>query len=337
MEEEEGEAPIQNDQPHGNTKEVSTGNDFKCFHCEDAFLDQRELDNHLAYIADGGYKCPKYSCTYVFEDQGQIATHVTRDHPFSCSHCDRVFPTKGILEEHEREERSPGARCKQCLAGPFRDTRLYLEHIFSHHPKNKCLAEEVRTTEEYKSLRIDGLTADHTCLVCDKTFDSWSLAYKHVRMVHTHLIGFNCHLCYNICSSEKQLQKHLLNTSLHKYKCKQCPKGFKFPFSLIKHEVAEHGRTSVYRRTKGGQFACSTCKRSYQTETLVFRHYKDAHDHGNQFTCQYCSMVLVQKSSLKRHLRVAHKVLDIRTCPECQAEIEGQRKFQRHMKEKHGK
>ena len=343
--EEDGEIPIRDkaflNQPldkWGNTKSEDHDIDnFLCFHCEDAFSDQSELDNHLAYIADGGYKCPKYSCTYVFEDEEQIAAHIIQDHPFSCSLCDRVFPTKEVLEEHEREEKSPGAKCKQCGAGPFRDTRLYLEHIFSNHPKNERLADMVRREEEVWSLRKIGLMPDYTCLVCDRTWDNWSLGNLHVRTMHTHLTGFNCHLCNVVCKSDMNLQKHMLNTALHKYKCQQCTKGFKFPFSLIKHDIAEHGRTALYRRTKHGCYACRTCKKSYETEKMAFRHYNDVHDAGNRYSCQYCSMVLVQKSSLKRHLEVAHKVRDIRTCPECQVEVEGQRKFQKHMREEHKK
>ncbi|XP_055374309.1 zinc finger protein 543-like [Condylostylus longicornis] len=203
---------------------------------------------------------------------------------FPCSHCDRSFPLRQLLDIHMvNHNRERNFQCEDC------DKKFFTKYDLGKHSL-------IHSNEK-----------PFKCVVCEKSFTRATLLLRHEK-VHTDVPKFLCVHCEKPFISKEVLAKH---TERHNKKrpfpCKICKASFAFKQGLERHE-------SVHAKEQ--PFPCQYCNLSFPTPSKLARHLT-AHAGARPYPCKICSKAYLLSHHLTRHLR-SHREGDVNfKCYDC--------------------
>ena len=103
------------------------------------------------------------------------------------------------------------------------------------------------------------------------------------------------------------------------YQCKSCPKCFKYPFDLKRHERFHTGVKP---------FQCKTCSKAFYQSSDYKRHER-THTDEKAFQCKTCSKSFFRAADLKRHER-NHNAVKSFQCKTCLKAFHQSSDYKRH-------
>ncbi|XP_055301263.1 zinc finger protein OZF-like [Sitodiplosis mosellana] len=210
---------------HMNLKHVSgVKNAYQCKHCNEVFMKQMELDNHLRSVhqLNVSHKCPH--CSREFDELPHMKEHLTihsEAKPFMCEICGNAFKTKKQLHmhmtKHTDERRFKCGECGQML----KSRSNYKNHMRQHTGERpfKCTHCEktfVQRANYLKHLRWHSGDKPHGCTYCEKRFPT---------------------------SYDKKLHENSMHTGNKPFKCEMCDRAFAQPSTLRVHRLRVHKQT----------------------------------------------------------------------------------------------
>ncbi|XP_071176217.1 gastrula zinc finger protein XlCGF51.1A-like [Mytilus edulis] len=133
---------------------------------------------------------------------------------------------------------------------------------------------------------------------CGAEFTTNTGLWQHKRREHLHKVerGLNmCPLCDKIFGQKIHLHAHMTcHSEERKFICDRCCKPMKHQRSLKRHYV----RCKGIQENK--QFACSVCKKEFQSKQYLKVNCKSAHQKP-VFQCDSCGEIFKWQSSYNRH------------------------------------
>ncbi len=131
-----------------------------------------------------------------------------------------------------------------------------------------------------------------TCNVCLDSFDSQDQLTVHLQL-HTETVPHTCHGCGQKFTSQRSLEKHILNKVCIKnlmFKCDACSESFPKEYLLMMH---------IKTHTGSSKYVCDVCGQRFLSPNLT-RHLQ-MHTGEGKFECETCGQRFVRFASLAVH------------------------------------
>jgi general transcription factor IIIA len=258
--------------------------------CAKLFNRQARLSEHIrSHTNDRPFTCLEEACDKAFLRDSHLKHHIksahTNERNYTCNwaNCDKKFATGTRLRRHEAShEKREKYTCKgfEGCSETFRKHATLSRHILSVHEDKRpfpCTEHIVETGEQCSSgfdtaekLRSHKRAIhDHTrfvCMDCTNAYDgldaqvsfaTYALLQGHMSVVHPP----TCPQCSQLCSSEKDLRRHL-----------------ELAHNMI-DLLVENGSNPAFPCTYGN------CTRSFTKKGNLSVHISSVHEHRKDFVC----------------------------------------------------
>ncbi|XP_043491634.1 histone H4 transcription factor [Polistes fuscatus] len=203
---------------------VEGGIECKWTGCKNKYPSLHKLRDHLrCHTKEKIVACP--DCGTMFASNTKFHTHCKRQIPidvqgFQCSHCNKFYPTEGILRDHMRLHVF-NYKCTLC-------------DMTCESPAS--LAKHVR----YRHVS----TRTFPCQLCSHAAKSQQDLDSHMT-VHTNGPNFSCHFegCSFTCKGAYTLDRHVERVhslEVRWYCCHECPVKYRKSYRLSKHLIEAH-------------------------------------------------------------------------------------------------
>ena len=228
---------------------------------------------------------------------------------FLCTDCPKTFPLRGSLRKHisRHHKQHKLQTCDKC-GFSFSSMKT-----LDHHVKTKHTSYAER---EYKC----------TFPGCNMAFVTADTLKGHKRKHGER--NFVCDHCGESYWNNGQLTHHLRikHKALPelKLKCKHCEEIFPCYTTRQLHTNLIHFPE---------RYKCSTCQKSYASDSLLKRHTQSAHQDRTFIKCQECGKQLANESGLKVHMKL-HKG-ELVSCSYCPWKSHIKSKLYKHMRLQH--
>ncbi|XP_033223247.1 GDNF-inducible zinc finger protein 1-like isoform X2 [Belonocnema kinseyi] len=200
------------------------------------------------------------------------------------------------------------------------------------------------------------VNSSFNCGICNRSFKSRNLIYKHITGVHQEVnSSFNCDMCHKSFKSRNLIYRHM--TGVHQevnslFNCDICHKSFKSRNLLYRHMTKGHQEEvhgSLYIR-------CDICKRKVKGKQGLKIHTREVHSEV-RFRCTICLKISKSARCFRAHFQKVHKggkhsglmsfaeeyipePTDImptlsNTCDICKKQCSGKDELRAHEKESH--
>ncbi|XP_017755596.1 PREDICTED: histone H4 transcription factor-like [Eufriesea mexicana] len=208
--------------PRGN--KIEGGLECKWTGCGNLYPSLYKLRDHIRrHTKEKIVACP--DCGATFASNTKFHVHCKRQIPidvqgFQCSHCNKFYPTEGILRDHMRMHVF-NYKCSLC-------------DMSCESPAS--LAKHVR----YRHVS----TRSFPCQLCSHAAKSQQDLDSHMT-VHTNGPNFLCHFegCLYKCKGAYTLDRHIERVhsmQVRWYCCHECPIKYRKSYRLTKHLIETH-------------------------------------------------------------------------------------------------
>ncbi|XP_015607647.1 histone H4 transcription factor [Cephus cinctus] len=208
--------------PRGN--KVEGGVKCKWLGCQKSYPNLYKLRNHMrSHTKEKLVACP--DCGATFASNSKFHDHCRRQIPievqgFQCSHCNKFYPTEGILRNHMRLHVF-NYKCTMC-------------DMSCESPAS--LAKHIR----YRHVS----TRSFPCQLCSHAAKSQQDLDSHMT-VHTNGPLFACTVegCLYTCKGAYILDRHMQRVhdqEIRWYCCHECPIKYRKSYRLTKHLIEAH-------------------------------------------------------------------------------------------------
>ena len=259
--------------------------DIKCDICSTTFYFKSHFVIHNGVVHQlGTYTCE--ICKKFFAKEINLKFHTLKIHKtkdvkfsfteyknndstFKCTICDKEFPVKSLLENHEKSKHEYRYKCQFCEIS-FSRKDYVTEHTLRVHEESKAPTEK--------------------CSICDKEF-SGHMAFKfHLKTHREKRIA--CDTCGNKFTDNQGLKNHVqaVHEKLKLFGCNFCKKKYSQSGSLHIHMKKAHGG----KRDK----KCPHCGEMFFKD--LRRHIESVHLAPKQ--CQNCKK-FVKLRRFQKHVK----------------------------------
>ena len=154
-----------------------------------------------------------------------------------------------------------------------------------------------------------------SCRHCDKTFSSKKLCRDHEVRIHCDL-SFKCDFCTKLFASKALRDNHMTShTGVRRHQCHICAQQFKTRGNLRAHMGSCHAAADLGMEKK---YKCKFCPKTFRFQAHILQHER-SHTKEKPYTCHLCYKAFTVKCNLKAHMET-HKSLDERSfkCDQCE-------------------
>jgi hypothetical protein len=185
---------------------------FECKLCQQKFNEKLALQSHMKN---------DHQINRFHQPEKAVLKRVRRGKAVKCSHCDQIFSTKTLLDQHISIEKLAIVPCTMCDKR-YTDKFSLRRHILYVHNKEKrervCNICKKRFVDECQlkrhSRHVHEKIKTVECKLCLKKFPQLQNLEKHVQNVHLKLKPFTCEICGNVFAQSSSLGLHQKN--IHK-------------------------------------------------------------------------------------------------------------------------
>lgn len=163
---------------------------------------------------------------------------------------------------------------------------------------DRCSYVSSRQSNLKRHQRIKHECNQTHCTTCGRTFGCKDDVEEHVKEMHQG--DYICEDCGKEFTTRKGLNYHMSthdSTSVVKYTCQVCQKGFKVKSHYMGHINSHHGLRP---------YTCDTCTRGFAFKSNYTRHIKTCKGEDKK-TCAQCGDVFSSVGTLKEHFRGKHQ------------------------------
>ncbi|XP_060809222.1 gastrula zinc finger protein XlCGF57.1 isoform X2 [Amyelois transitella] len=283
---------------------------FKCFCCQDAFINITELREHskthsnlkriksrlnalrgasFRNVDISNLECKLCSdkCTNLDDLKNHLAIHDVKFHD-----------TGHFLIPYKLEKEF---RCVDCGQEFNTFTRLNI-HMNTHYRFNVCEicgASFISTLSLRNHLKA--IHKEQKCTFCPEKFSTLHAKMKHMRKAH--------------------------KTSESKRYCRLCDKTFRYTYLLFDHNVKEHG-------AKRQISECTICGKTFLSPQNLRVHTRNVHVRERNYQCSICELRFFTKFDQKRHEKT-HEDVKSFSCSYCEGKFKSKDSLRRHLWRQH--
>ncbi|CAL8131567.1 unnamed protein product [Orchesella dallaii] len=252
-------------------------------------------------------------CNKLFSGSTKLQEHIivihTKERPFKCNTCERLFPLEKHLKQHSRiHSDKTYYDCPHCDKKFKQNASLYY-HLKQFHLGGAAAMKKV------------------CCSVCNTMVTANGLR-RHIQSKHTGERPFQCDICKLKFARQDQLKCHSrVHSDKTYYNCSECGETFKFLATLNLH--IEQAHTSEENRRK---FHCTHCKESFVSKNKLETHKSQAHgiQRSMNFECLFCGKKMHSSTSLENHYRMHLREKPF-ICKICGSSFDQRSNFNSHM------
>lgn len=297
---------------------ISKKTKYRCYTCEDCFVDVQKLREHSrSHASSNRFKqilLHKRGSTFLNVDiSNLICTNCSKP-------CHDLDELRRHLESIHREtfdgtehmlvpfKLENGYECVICQQKYLSFVRLFV-HMNSHSSRNVCDKCGVSFTNKI-SLRchLSYVHRKKTCPECPAVFSTVFSKYKHIELVHNGAVGKGafgnarkCNQCHMSFQYHYRLKMHMIETHGAKPPeckvCKFCTRAFPSRLTLMIHTKAVHLNERSHK--------CAICEKRFFTSYGRRRH-EGSHSDRKEFSCRLCDVKFKSLDSSRRHLKRQH-------------------------------
>ena len=250
------------------------------------------------------------------EEKESFKTQPTK---FICNICSKICKEKKILYLHKIRVHSNPVPCTIC--GKSLKNKKHMNehkkvvHDGIRHWCNNCGKglTAARKLKNHKKIcgNLKRFKGTIPCQICNKTFSTGLTLLNH--QSKKHIVSSNidilqitkqwggkidkdldCVICWKTFQNEKYLEKHMNLQHKNETRKKQVDTAKSF----INYKEDIHTGQKI--------FQCTICKTSYETNSLLQRHYKRVHIE-RKYSCTLCRDMFKLNNSLQNHIAKIHK------------------------------
>nr|CAI5868652.1 unnamed protein product [Callosobruchus analis] len=334
-----------------------------CTHCKASFNKKISLDDHIikyhpnfaSSVTSKIHKCTK--CNFETTMCTDLKRHSMKhaETPDKCTHCDRTFKTKSLLDNH-LIKKHPN----------------FVSSVTNKiHKCTMCSYETTISTNLRSHLLIHAKTPA-ICRPCNAIFKRQTTLDEHILRTHPNSISsvtsklHECTQCAFKTTARGRLKKHLLKHSETKITCPHCKAKFRRRTLLDNHVIKKHPNfvssvtSKIYKCTKCAfettinthlkrhslkhtetRPACTHCDQTFKRKYLLDNHVLKKHPNvissaiNKIYKCTECNYETTISASLRRHMKVHSKTLPNLTCVQCNTTFKRKIFLDDHIVKKH--
>jgi general transcription factor IIIA len=304
--------------------------------CTKSFNRQARLNEHIrSHTNERPFDCPEKACHKAFLRDSHLKHHIKsahsneRDYFCTWANCEKKFATGTRLRRHESSHQAKEKYTCKGFEGcneSFRKHATLSRHILSVHENKK----------PFPCTELDAERGEP----CKSGFDTAEKLRSHKRAVHddTRFVCLDCAVFDDELDSQVSfatyalLQDHILE--VHPPTCPQCSLLCTSEKDLRRHLELTHGIVDPQAETTSiPTFSCTypNCTRSFTKRGNLNVHIKTVHEHRKDFVCGQtelklphqlpdnqdpepvetteitgCGRHFTSKATLEEHVRIVH-------------------------------
>lgn len=277
----------------------------------------------------------------------------------SCKKCSTIFPTKKLLQEHQKVHSIPKQSCRFCDF-EAKSVVVMMEHEAKHtlekpfkceHPDCEYASRSNVDLQRHKSKHSTEKKYKCPHENCDFV-TKWQRNIHHHVLRHTDERPYPCHLCTQSFKRVQDLKYHLYRHNDDKpIGCDTCDFKCKTNFELKCHKL-KHSDVRNYactfpgctQRTKSKSdltkhmkihsdkkdFICDECGKGFRTKACLSKHLQ-RHSDERPFSCYICNRAFKVKVALRKHVAL-HSEYRPFSCEMCGQKFSSKSNKNIHMK-----
>ncbi|XP_011644484.1 zinc finger protein 595-like isoform X1 [Pogonomyrmex barbatus] len=263
---------------HGSNRHV-------CPICGATFNRRGNMNTHMKRHNNGNERYTCSVCAYKCKSMSELKIHrkkhteeeitdsikkkCTDKQIWRCKICNKIFPKRAVLMNHERVHGSDKFyECDEC------GKKLASKSSLIYHKKSMHLREKL-----------------HMCHYCGDSFVSREARLIHER-IHTGERPYVCKVCDTRYRCSSNLSQHMkIHIGLKPHKCHYCNKGFTRKGTLTVHERIHTGVKP---------YPCETCGKSFSQKNDMLKHAKRT----TADRCAASTRSLNRKENTLKHIMV---------------------------------
>lgn len=293
---------------------------WRCTYCDTRFSDLEELRAHSMQFHDccNAFRC--VDCRVRKLNLDSFLVHVKRHRVYLKSSCYKCHAKFGSLHEANKHKNVHKSKhiCPGCNT-TYPDAVELEQHMSMYYQAQR--SRSIKLPE-----RINELTDNLTCMVCNKTFKQRSALNSHI-LIHTERSrDYTCDKCGKCFLNKQNLAGHMvMHDNSRPFQCEICKVTFKRPGQLRNH-IGVHDAKKP--------FTCEQCGRSFRLQKHLTSH-RIIHTDSLPHVCSYCNKRFRFKTILNQHIR-QHTGIKPYSCEVCLRDFTNWPNYNKHMKRRHG-
>ncbi|KAM8934043.1 zinc finger protein 142 [Pelodytes ibericus] len=314
----------------GNGKYRYEQGKFRCLHC--SFFCSREcsISSHVNEHCRGlkGILCVQ--CPMVLVSEAALRKHQQEKHQGleadGAKDHDSVSSTDDGSQSTDENE-GGGGNARDEICSPNSATACSSRLSCPNCPFT-CSQDRAMRTHEKKGCLKQG---ELHCPMCSFRCMSTAALKGHRELHRKHSSGrpqLQCKQCDFICKQPRCMKQHVRvrHEGIKPHHCQYCDFSTTRRYRLEAHESLHTGV---------GRISCSTCSRTFGTNSKLRLHQRRVHEKKPTHFCSLCDYSGYSQNDIARHMRSCHSGELAFACSICQASFSSEAALKQHSLRKH--